>query len=139
MTRLVIDCSVVIKWFVPEVHSDKALLLLQGGDDFIAPHHLLVEAANVAAVKTWAGDIDADQAPELLATISERVAMLDVSDVLHAALELAITHRRSAYDSLYVALALREDCQLVTADERLYNALRNIFPGTMLWIGDVPE
>jgi predicted nucleic acid-binding protein len=44
---------------------------------------------------------------------------------------------RSAYDSLYVALALDERCQLVTADRRLYDATSPIYPDTMLWIEDL--
>ncbi len=44
---------------------------------------------------------------------------------------------RSIYDSLYVALALRERCKLVTADRRLYNALSLAFSDTMLWVEDI--
>jgi predicted nucleic acid-binding protein len=51
---------------------------------------------------------------------------------------LAHQYIRSVYDALYVALALQEGCQLVTADGRLYNALRPVLPDTMLWVGDLP-
>jgi predicted nucleic acid-binding protein len=43
--------------------------------------------------------------------------------------------RPSTYDSLYVALAEREDCELWTADERYWNAARAQFP-RVRWIGD---
>ena len=43
------------------------------------------------------------------------------------------------YDSLYLALALREECQLVTADERLYNALREAFPQNVALLRDFDD
>jgi predicted nucleic acid-binding protein len=49
-------------------------------------------------------------------------------DLLPRALEIAGQSRRSIYDSLYVALAEREQCELITADQRLFNALRGRFP-----------
>jgi predicted nucleic acid-binding protein len=37
-------------------------------------------------------------------------------------------HERSVYDCLYVALALEEDCEFVTADQSLIRALGGTFP-----------
>jgi len=42
-----------------------------------------------------------------------------------AALDIAMRTGRTVYDSLYVALAVQMDCRLVTADEKLYNALKD--------------
>jgi predicted nucleic acid-binding protein len=39
------------------------------------------------------------------------------------------------YDSLYVALAVQTNAQLITADERLANALAARFP--VKWLGAV--
>ena len=46
---------------------------------------------------------------------------------------------RSFYDSLYLALSVSDACPLVTADLRLYNALRNATGFSLFWIGDVKE
>jgi predicted nucleic acid-binding protein len=43
--------------------------------------------------------------------------------VLEGALEIAIAHERTVYDSPYVALAVARDCDVVTADDRFANAL----------------
>ena len=70
------------------------------------------------------------------------MTLVDARTTLHLttrACDLAMNHERSAYDALYVALAVDEGCQLVTADRRLYNALAPHLPETMLWIENVPE
>lgn len=41
---------------------------------------------------------------------------------------LAVAHARPVSDCLYLAWALEQRCDLVTADEKLYNALRPAFP-----------
>lgn len=48
--------------------------------------------------------------------------------LLLAALEMAINSQRSVYDSLYLALSSSDNCQMVTADQKLCHAL----PGTLL-------
>ena len=54
-------------------------------------------------------------------------------DLVPHALRLAVTHRRTVYDSVYVALALRAKANLITADERLANALAAHLP--VKWLG----
>ena len=43
--------------------------------------------------------------------------------LLAMAIDLAIQTSRTVYDCLYVALAIREACEMITADQRLVNAL----------------
>ncbi len=39
------------------------------------------------------------------------------------------------YDALYLVVAEALDCQFITADEKLYNAVKDQLPYTV-WIGD---
>ena len=56
---------------------------------------------------------------------------------MEAALEIAVRTGRTVYDSLYVALAVQLDGRLVTADEKLYNALKDGPLGArILWVED---
>ncbi len=51
-----------------------------------------------------------------------------------------VAHRfdRSFYDGLYMALANREDCPLVTADRKLYNALSGgDLDEYLVWVEDL--
>lgn len=40
------DASVVVKWFVPEIHSDKARRLLNAPHEYVAPDLPFAETAN---------------------------------------------------------------------------------------------
>jgi predicted nucleic acid-binding protein len=53
--------------------------------------------------------------------------------LLDEAVRLAITHQRTMYDALYMALSVREQYRYVTADERLVNAIGAVFPN-VLWV-----
>ena len=57
------------------------------------------------------------------------------ADLLDEACDLAITHERTVYDMMYVALSKQENCQFVTADERMVNAISSHFP-EVVWIAN---
>jgi predicted nucleic acid-binding protein len=121
---LVIDASVVIKWFVPEVHSDAARHLLARSHDFVAPDLLFAEAANTIWKKTQRRELTSQAARRLVADLG-RIAVDTVPSptLIEDAHALAIGTRCTVYDALYVALAARLNTSLVTADQRLVAAL----------------
>ena len=89
--------------------------------------------------KVRAGDLQRATIAENLAAIANAPVREVSGRSLHAsAMEIALRFYRSIYDSLYVALALQERCQLVTADRKLYDAVAPHYAGTMLWIEAVP-
>jgi predicted nucleic acid-binding protein len=137
VTRFVIDASVAIKWYLAEEHSVAATRLLSQEHERIAPELILVEAAQVLAKRARLEEISASEAQASVVALRDSIQLAESASLVSAALDIALAHRRSVYDSLYVALALRETCQLVTADRRLYNALSLAFRDTMFWIGDV--
>lgn len=54
-------------------------------------------------------------------------------ELIHNAFAIAAKFKRSVYDSVYVALAISLQTHLVTADERLANALATYLP--VRWLG----
>jgi predicted nucleic acid-binding protein len=54
-------------------------------------------------------------------------------DAVPEALQLALTHGATVYDSLYIIVALHARADLITADERLANATAARFP--VKWLG----
>lgn len=124
MTTVVVDPSVALKWFVPEVHSEGAIALLEASTRILAPDLLYPEAGNVVWKKVQRGELTPREAREVIAGLRQApIVVAPSGPLLEAALEIALAHRRTVYDSLYVALAVARECVFVTADERLFNAL----------------
>ena len=125
--RYVLDCSVAVKWFVPEDDSDRALALLAKYQD------LTVDFVSVETVHSEFGmrfgaalrrdRLDVAQARHALQVFLALPLPLVPSRLLApAALDLAIAHHTTFYDALYMALAIREDAPVLTADERMATA-----------------
>ncbi len=139
LARMVVDASVVIKWHVTEVHSDRALWLLQDDAPALhAPDLVFPEVGNILWKKVRRGDLTEDQARGIghLVAVAPLAAHRS-APLLEAALEIALRTGRTVYDSLYVALAVQLNCRLVTADEKLHKALEGGPLGAhILWIED---
>ncbi|MBI4220732.1 MAG: type II toxin-antitoxin system VapC family toxin [Chloroflexi bacterium] len=125
MTLFVVDASVVIKWFVPEIHSDAARRLLELPHEYAAPDLLFAEAANTIWKKVRRKELTTEDGQRLVADI-DRIAVETVScrALAEDAYALADAIGRTVYDSMYVTLAVRLDTRLLTADDRLEFALR---------------
>lgn len=126
MTRFVVDSSVAVKWFLPEEHTEAARELLRDGNRLIAPDLIRAEVGN-AMWKRWRrGEIPAEAALEVLRDLRRLPLGIESSEPLvEVAWDVARRFGCSFHDSLYVALAHRADCTLVTADRKLYNALQD--------------
>jgi predicted nucleic acid-binding protein len=140
MTKLVVDSSVAIKWFVPEPHSREAQLILnqfqQGTLDLLAPDLLYAEIGSILWKKQRTQGLPANAADAILQQfLAIPFTITPCADLLGSAYRLALTHQRTVYDSLYLALSLREGCDFVTADERLVNAVAPHFPN-IIWLAN---
>ena len=121
---IVVDASIVFKWFVREPHSDAALDLLRDGD-LIAPDLVIVEVASAAWKVAGRGAISTEQAIAFAEAVPDFFSELVASRVLlPRAIELAIELRHPVYDAMYIALALQSETHCVTADERLLRKTR---------------
>lgn len=125
----VVDASVVIKWVLTEPGWQQAWTLKQAAARrdivLLAPDFCLNEAANALWKRCrLRGEISEEEAAAGLRLISLTLGELAPSAVLiEQALQLALAFRHPVYDCVYVALALREDCQLITADRHLLQQL----------------
>ena len=121
---IVVDASVALKWVFEEDGSATAQCLVEQ-EALAAPDFLLIECANVLAVKVRRGILPPDLAGEALAAIRATPLRLSATSMhVAAALAIAIDLQQSAYDSLYLAAALSERASLVTADAAFAVAAR---------------
>jgi predicted nucleic acid-binding protein len=114
---LVVDASVAVKFLVREPGNDEARRLLMIPDPLIAPDWILAEAASAFWNKVKRSELLAIHAERHLSDLPRFFETLFASaDLVTEAFQLSIRLRHPVYDCLYLALAVREDCRLVTAD-----------------------
>jgi predicted nucleic acid-binding protein len=116
----VVDASVVIKWFLPEIHSDAARRLLSGPHEFFSPDLLFPEVGNVIWKKVRRGELTAEQGERLAADISTvALETVPTRGLVVDAYALAAATGLTVYDCMYLALAVRLETEMITADDRL--------------------
>ena len=143
MSLFVLDVSVAVKWALPgagEKLTTEALELLsrygKAEVEFIVPDLFWLELGNALWKSTRMGRCTPQDAADSMAAMQARGLATFSSEVLaEQALSIAITFDRTMYDSVYVALAVQARCQLITADERLANALAAHF--SIKWLGSL--
>lgn len=142
MTDFVIDSSVAIKWFVQEPLAAEAVRIragyYRGSFGLLVPDLIYAELGSVVWKKQrFQGLAEADAVQIISDWLAVPVVVTPTSVLLDQAFQLALTHHRTVYDMLYVALAQREKCPFVTADEKLVNAIAGTFPD-VVWLANWP-
>ena len=143
MTSLVLDASVAAKWFLPpagESLTQEAQQLLKRYVDgqlrFIVPDLFWAEFANLLWKSVRQGRWPQASADLAIRAMRERnFPTVGSFAILPEAFAIASAFGRTVYDSIYVALAVTSKTQLVTADERLANALAAHLP--VKWLGSL--
>lgn len=131
--RFVLDSCVGLKWLITETDSDQALRIR---DDFrngihqlLAPDVFAVEIAHSLTRAERQGRITPAEGvchfQDILATLPSLHAYLPL---LPRAYQLSSLTYQGVYDCLYVALAEREGCELITSDIKMVNKLAGSFP-----------
>lgn len=140
MTRVVVDASVAVKWFVPEELAADARVLLASEYELLAPDLLWAELGNALWKKHGRRELDQRTASRILRDFSRvPIEFHPAERWTEAALELAIQHGVTVYDGLYLALAAGNGCRFVTADRRLHDACREgTFRSFVAWVGEIP-
>jgi len=139
--NLVLDASVAAKWFLPragEPLAEEALALLRryadGEITLTVPDLFWAELANILWKAVRNGRILNKAATEALAGMLQyRIPTASVEELADDALAIALSTGRTVYDAIYVALAVQSESTLITADERLVNALATHWP--VKWLG----
>lgn len=144
MKRVVLDASVILKWYLPdESYSENALELLKyftmGTLDILAPALLEYELISGLVIARKRGRLaESSVTSALNAFECLGIRLVDPSEHYDRIAWYCHTYARSAYDACYLALAEREDILLITADERLFNSVKADLTWVR-WIGDISE
>ena len=140
MSGYVVDASVAIKWYLPEIHAEAAQRLLTGEAKLLVPDLIFAEAGNILWKRVRSGEILEAEAEAVMQSLGALPLAVSPSwPRVLPALTLACQAKRTVYDSLYLALAVRESAIMVTADEKFVNALKGTpLEAYALWVEDIP-
>ena len=139
MTLYVVDASIAAKWFIDEEHREAALSLLSEENDLHAPDFLFLEMDNIICKWVRRGSISQGEAGELREKFHQYpLEKHPFISFLDSAFGIANETGQSVYDCLYVALAALLKGRMVTADRKLYDALKNgPYRKNVVWLEDV--
>jgi predicted nucleic acid-binding protein len=142
MKALVLDASVVLKWFLPdEDFAETALHVLkeyvEGTLELMAPTLLPFELLNGLLVAERRGRISAKVTNGAFAAFLDLdIPLNDPCKGYAEVLPLARTYQRSVYDAAYLTIAVQEGIDFVTGDKRLFNAVEGKLEWVK-WIGHI--
>ena len=101
-TTLIVDASVAIKWYVPEVHTDIAQRLVEESWTLHAPELIFIEIGNIAWKQVrFGGATVADAIDIVHAALEVGIEVHRSSYLLGRALEIGLATQRTVYDSLF--------------------------------------
>jgi predicted nucleic acid-binding protein len=137
------DASVAAKWLLPPAGetlvAEARQLLREYGDGrlrILVPDLFWIETGNLLWKSVRRGLMSLRSAEEALREIEQRsFPTLPSQPLLDDAFAIATAFDRTVYDAVYVALALVSRAPLITADERLANALAARAP--VRWLGSL--
>jgi predicted nucleic acid-binding protein len=131
-TTLILDSSVIAKWFIPETDNEKALLLKEKFTDntisIAIPILLFYEINNILKTTTQSLRIDINEAIETYKAFLKLNFVAYSSEFLMiSAIELALKFNISSYDASYIALAEYLQVIFLTADRKLLKKVSSKF------------
>ena len=141
--NIVIDASVLIKFYVPEVLCDKASYLLdtvkEGEFSLHAPDLIFSEAGNILWKKYRLKELTRSEVDE----ITDAIILLPVwaessKSLLPLAVGIAMTYGITVYDAMYVALTRISETRMITADRKLFEKMAGTDMNKYVsWLGNL--
>ena len=127
--KIILDTSVVLKWFVDEDGSETARQYLhkfiEGEYHILFPSLLFYELGNVCLQKS----IPVDEIGKIMEMLQKYA--FEIEDVGRTAFrkvyQNASEYNLTFYDASFVTLMQKHNCKLVTADKKLFNKLGEKF------------
>lgn len=120
--EIVLDASVIVKWFTQESHTEDALKAKEayerGNCDIIAPSLLPFEVGNALRYNPQFGATDIKDA--LTALEDLQLSLFELrGELAQKAVDIAVNYGITLYDSSYLALGEIRRCRVYSADEKV--------------------
>jgi predicted nucleic acid-binding protein len=131
--KYILDASVAVRWFLESNEFDKARQLRRDFEnrvhELLAPETIIWETSN-ALIKAERQKliVPGEAKAHFLNFLTTQPVLLSARRLVNRAMDIALQTQAGLYDCMYVVLADREKCELITADKRLVRNLQNRFP-----------
>ena len=129
MSAIVADASVIVKWFVEEEHSEKALRLR---DDHVEQRIRVVVPSlagyEVLNALRYSGSFGADELVEVSKTL-DGYQFLEVEmsgSFAEEAVTMALDYGITVYDAAYLSIGKLRGLEVYTADEELLRKVKKL-------------
>ena len=139
--NLVIDASVLVKFYVPEILSDKAERLLarveHGDIMLLAPDLIYPEVGNILWKKQRLKELTHSEVEEITDAIVSLPLKIEASKpLLPLAVNLGQEYGITVYDAIYISMAKVYETTMMTADKKLTDALtKTNLKDSVTWLG----
>jgi len=133
---IIVDASVVAKWFLPEKGSAAALALQEGPAQLVAPDLIRMEVAAAITRRVRAEKekdrLSPEDAIERCGKWFRRLdqgilVLIPEHEMLKMAVKLSADCKHSLQDCLYLAVARHLGAPLVTADEPFHRRIKSYY------------
>jgi predicted nucleic acid-binding protein len=126
MNEIVIDASVIVKWFIEEIDSDKARFLrdefISGKIELTVPSLFYFEVLNALKYSQLFEPSELDNAGESLENYGFKIITIK-DDFRKHMIKVAVDHEMSIYDAAYLGLSIGLNKIYCTADEKIIKKL----------------
>ncbi|HLB25796.1 MAG TPA: type II toxin-antitoxin system VapC family toxin [Nitrospirota bacterium] len=123
----VLDASVVAKWYKEESGSKDALQLkdsyVSGDFDITVPDLIIYELANCIRFSPGSDDKDVTDVVENFTDIGIDIVVPTLY-LLDSASKFSFKYNITIYDAVYLALAKAVNAELITADKKCYERIK---------------
>ncbi len=126
INNIVIDASVIVKWFIDENDSDKAEIIkelfINEKINIVVPSLLYYEVLNALKYSKLFRLDELNLVGESIENYGFDFIVIK-DEIREKMVEIAINHDISIYDASYIALAEKFNTHLITADEKIAKKL----------------
>ena len=120
MNIQVVDACFAIKWFLPEKGSVEARNVFEKLDYFFVPDLFLIEMDSIISKKVRSKQLSVEEGEEIYKKIRTlRLISISYKKIQEDSFFLSTRFSISLYDACYLALAIKYNGLLHTADKRL--------------------
>lgn len=125
MSRFVVDACVAAKWIVSEEQSPAALDFLSRNHTLVVPDLFFPEVGSVLRKKCRRGELSDEDAEAALGyLLAIPLEAYSAQPLMAQAFSFSGRWACSVYDAVYLALADRQACPMVTCDDKFIQAMQ---------------